>query len=226
MDHSRRARIRGRGPHGDTHQDVCQPPAVEALKQITGRRPPSGNSAPGTVLKRPRLYTPRSAEVASVVQPLARREGDMAKERNGRQNLVEGLNDDLAREYQAIIAYVVYSQMLKGAAYMAIAKELEVHAGQELTHALTIAKHIDYLGGTPIVTPKPVVVTESAEKMLRADLDNEAETIRQYRMRLMQCEQAAEYGIAEDIREILRQEQEHLIDLATALGIDAPVIRT
>jgi len=146
------------------------------------------------------------------------------KDRKGRDSLVQGLNEDLAREYQAIIAYVVYSQMLKGAAYMTIAKELETHAREELAHALTIAKHIDYLGGTPVVTPKPVVVTESPEKMLRADLDNESETIRHYRRRLKECEEAGEYAIAEDIREILRQEQEHLIDLATALGIDAPVI--
>ena len=146
------------------------------------------------------------------------------KARTGRDGLVQGLNEDLAREYQAIIAYVVYSQMLKGAAYMAIAKELEKHAGEELQHALTIAKHIDYLGGTPIVIPKPVVVTDQAEKMLRADLDNESETIRHYRRRLKDCEAAGEYAIAEDIREILRQEQEHLIDLATALGIDPPQI--
>ena len=146
------------------------------------------------------------------------------KERKDRNGLIQGLNDDLAREYQAIIAYVVYSQMLKGAAYMAIAKELEKHAGEELQHALTISKHIDYLGGTPVVTPKPVVVTDDANKMLRADLENESQTIRHYRRRLKECEAVEEYAIAEDIREILRQEQEHLIDLATALGIDAPEI--
>ena len=146
------------------------------------------------------------------------------KAQTGRDGLVQGLNEDLAREYQAIIAYVVYSQMLKGAAYMAIAKELEKHAGEELAHALTIAKHIDYLGGTPVVAPKPVLVTDDAEKMLRADLNNESETIRHYRRRLKESEAIGENAIAEDIREILRQEQEHLIDLATALGIDAPEI--
>lgn len=148
----------------------------------------------------------------------------MAKVRKDREDLIKGLNEDLAREYQAIIAYVVYSQMLKGAAYMSIAEELERHAGEELQHALTIAKHIDYLGGTPVVTPQSVVVTDDAEKMLRADLDNESQTIQHYRRRLKQSEAAGEYAIAEDIREILRQEQEHLIDLATALGIDAPEI--
>jgi bacterioferritin len=139
-----------------------------------------------------------------------------------REQLIDLLNEDLAREYQAIIAYVVYSQVLKGAAYMNIAKELEVHAGEELQHAITIAQHIDYLGGMPTATAKPVVLSKKAEEMLRADLDNENETIKNYRERLKQCEALQEYAIAEDIREILRQEQEHQVDLATALGEDPP----
>jgi bacterioferritin len=139
-----------------------------------------------------------------------------------REQLIANLNDDLAREYQAIIAYVVYSQVLKGAEYMNIAGELEVHAGEELQHALTIAKQIDYLGGDPTVTPQPVKTSDKAEDMLRFDLDNEFETIRNYRERVLQCEALGEYAISEHIREILIQEQEHLIDLATALGIDPP----
>lgn len=139
-----------------------------------------------------------------------------------RQQLIERLNEDLAREYQAIIAYVVYSQVLKGAAYMNIAEELEKHAGEELSHALRISKHIDYLGGMPTVSPLPVKRSERAEEMLRADLDNENATVRAYRQRVRDCEALGEYGIAEDIREILRQEQEHQIDLATALGETAP----
>jgi bacterioferritin len=139
-----------------------------------------------------------------------------------RKALIALLNEDLAREYQAIIAYVVYSQVLKGAAYMSIAQELEVHAGEELQHALTIAKQIDYLGGTPEVTPKPVKVSDDPKALLRFDLENEAATIRNYRTRVRQCEALGEYAMSEDIREILRQEQEHLIDLATALGEDPP----
>ena len=139
-----------------------------------------------------------------------------------RKQLIEKLNEDLAREYQAIIAYVVYSQVLKGAEYMNIAKELEVHAGEELAHALTISKHIDYLGGMPTVTPLAVKQSDDAKAMLRADLENENDTIRAYRERVQQCEALQEYAIAEDIREILRQEQEHQIDLATALGEDVP----
>ena len=139
-----------------------------------------------------------------------------------RQQLIEKLNEDLAREYQAIIAYVVYSKVLKGAEYMAIAKELEVHAKEELQHALKVSKHIDYLGGMPTVMPLPVKTSDDAETMLRADLENENNTIRAYRERLRQCEAMEEYAIAEDIREILRQEQEHQSDLATALGMDVP----
>ena len=139
-----------------------------------------------------------------------------------REKLIELLNEDLSREYQAIIAYVVYSQVLKGAAYMNIAKELEVHAGEELQHALTISKQIDYLGGMPTVTPKPVKTSEDPEEMLRFDLDNENETIRNYRERVKQCEALGEYAIAEHIREILVNEQEHQSDLATALGEDVP----
>jgi bacterioferritin len=139
-----------------------------------------------------------------------------------RKDLIALLNEDLAREYQAIIAYVNYSQVLKGAAYMNIAAELEVHAGEELQHAITLANQIDYMGGMPVVVPKPVKTSEKAEEMLRFDLDNENETIRNYRVRIRQCDQLGEYATAEHIREILLQEQDHQISLATALGIEVP----
>jgi bacterioferritin len=139
-----------------------------------------------------------------------------------REVLLKGLQEDLSREYQAIIAYVVYSQALKGAQYMSIAKELEVHAGEELQHAITISKLIDYLGGMPNATALPVKLSENAEEMLRADLQNENDTVRAYRDRVRQCDALGEYAMSEQIREILIQEQEHQIDLATALGEDVP----
>jgi bacterioferritin len=139
-----------------------------------------------------------------------------------RDRLAELLNEDLAREYQAIIAYVVYSQVLKGAAYMSIADQLKIHAEQELKHALIIAKQIDYLGKMPTVTAKPVRVSEKATDMLRFDLDNENETIRNYRDRIRQCESLGEFAMAEQIRQILVEEQDHQIDLATALGEEVP----
>ncbi len=139
-----------------------------------------------------------------------------------RDALIAALNEDLAREYQTIIAYVVYSQVIKGAAYMNIAEELETHASEELEHAITIAKQIDYLGGMPTVVSKPVKTSAKVEDMLRFDLDNETETIRNYRERVRQCEGLGEYAISEQIREILVDEQDHQIALATALGIEVP----
>ena len=139
-----------------------------------------------------------------------------------RERLIALLNEDLAREYQAIIAYIVYSQAIKGAEFMTIAKELEVHATEELQHALIIAKQIDYLGGTLVVVPKPVKTSPQPEAMLRFDLESETETIRHYRDRVRQCEALGEFAMAEHIREILKVEQEHQIELATALGEDAP----
>ena len=139
-----------------------------------------------------------------------------------RDRLAELLNEDLSREYQAIIAYVVYSQVLSGAQYMDIASQLEIHAKQELDHALILSRQIDYLGKMPAVTPKPVRTSKNPKEMLRYDLDNENETIRNYRDRIRQCETLGEYAMAEQIRQILVQEQDHQIDLATALGEDAP----
>jgi bacterioferritin len=139
-----------------------------------------------------------------------------------RKQLIDLLNEDLEREYQAIIAYVVYSQVLKGAEYMSIAKELEKHAAEELAHALIVAKQIDYLGGEPSVTPKPVKTSDKPKQMLRFDLNNENDTIKNYRERIRQCESLEEFAMAEHLREILMQEQEHQIDLATALGEDPP----
>jgi bacterioferritin len=162
----------------------------------------------------------RQSAISSVqkgVINMAGKEIDITRDR-----LAELLNEDLAREYQAIIAYTVYSQVLSGAAYMDIADQLEIHAKQELDHALILSRQIDYLGKMPTVMPKPVRTSKDPKEMLRFDLDNENETIRNYRDRIRQCEALGEYAMAEQIRKILIQEQDHQIDLATALGIEVP----
>ena len=140
-----------------------------------------------------------------------------------RKQLIDLLNEDLAREYQAIIAYVVYSQVLKGAEYMNIAKELEVHAGEELAHAITIAqahrlprRHADRHGAAG-----------QAQRKRRRDAAGRPRERERHHQRIIasasgSAKRCGEYAIAEDIREILRQEQEHQIDLATALGEDVP----
>jgi bacterioferritin len=141
-----------------------------------------------------------------------------------RERLIELLNEDLAREYQAIIAYVVYSQTLKGAAYTDIARELALHAADELSHALQIAKQIDYLNGIPVTVPVEVRQSQNAEDMLRFDLENEKQTIINYRQRIRQAEEMGEFALSEILRKIIETEQEHLTDLADALGIANPVI--
>jgi bacterioferritin len=138
-----------------------------------------------------------------------------------REQLVEGLQEDLAREYKAIVQYVIYSQKLDGAAYMGIASELEVHAHEELDHAIAVAKQLDYFGAYPTNTPKSIEVPEDNEGMLWADLRAEDETIENYRMRIRQAEALGEYALAEILQEIIKQEQDHQIDLATALGVVA-----
>ncbi len=139
-----------------------------------------------------------------------------------REQLADLLNEDLSREYQAIIAYVVYSQVLKGAEFMNIADQLQLHARQELEHALIVSRQIDYLGKMPTVSPKPVRTSDDEKEMLRFDLENENETIRNYRERIRQCEALGEFALAEQIRQILVNEQDHQIDLATALGEEVP----
>ena len=142
-----------------------------------------------------------------------------------RQQMIALLNEDLAREYQAIIAYTVYSQTMKGGEYTDIAAELEKHAAEELSHALKIAKQIDYFSGTPVTVPVKVKVSDKAEEMLRFDLENEKTTLENYRTRIRQAEAMGEYALSEVLRQIIVQEQEHLMDLADALGIDAPVVK-
>jgi bacterioferritin len=142
--------------------------------------------------------------------------------KTSREELVRLLNEDLAREYQAIIAYTVYSQVLKGAAYTDIAGELEQHASEELAHAIKLSRQIDYFGGMPAVQPKPVQTSEDPRKMLQFDLENERETIRNYRERILQADAMGEFALSEVLREIIVQEQEHLMDLADALGIEVP----
>lgn len=138
------------------------------------------------------------------------------------RELIAGLQEDLSREYQAIIAYTVYSNVLKGAQWMNIAGELRKHAAEELQHAMIVADQLDYLGAIPNAKPKEVKLSDKAEDMLRFDLDNETVTIKAYRKRVRQAEALGHFALAEKLRQVIMQEQEHQHDLATALGIDVP----
>ena len=136
-----------------------------------------------------------------------------------REQLLEGLQQDLAREYKAIIQYVIFSQKLDTARFQNIAGELEKHAHEELDHALAIARQIDYYGGYPTHAPAAVEVSEDNEAMLWADLRAEDDTINNYRQRIRQAEELGEFALAEVLQELIKQEQDHQIDLASALGV-------
>ena len=138
---------------------------------------------------------------------------------SARAEIIRGLNEDLAREYKAIIQYVVFSAALKGAQYNDIADQLKLHASQELAHALEVARQIDYLGGDPTVKGKPAEFSNDSKKMLEIDLRGEQETIKNYRERIRQAEAAGEYALSEALRDIIAEEQDHEIDLKDALGL-------
>jgi len=136
-----------------------------------------------------------------------------------KEEIVRGLNDDLAREYKAIIQYVVFSSALKGAEYGDIAEQLKEHASEELAHALEVARQIDYLGGDPTVEVKNAEYSQDSKRMLEIDLKQEQETIKNYRERIRQAEKYGEFALSEALRDIIVQEQDHEIDLKDALGL-------
>jgi bacterioferritin len=129
------------------------------------------------------------------------------------------LNDDLAREYKAIIQYVVFSATLKGPEYGDIASQLKIHASQELSHALELARQIDYLGGDPTIKGKDTESSDDSKTMLEIDLRSEQDTIINYRKRIRQAEMAGEFALSEKLRQIIAEEQDHEIDLKDALGM-------
>ncbi len=138
---------------------------------------------------------------------------------SSRAEIITGLNEDLAREYKAIIQYVVFSVALKGAEYGDIAEQLKKHASQELGHALEVARQIDYLAGNPTVVGKEAEFSSDSKEMLEIDLRGEQETIKNYRQRIRQAEAAGEYALSEALRDIISEEQDHEIDLKDALGL-------
>jgi bacterioferritin len=142
-----------------------------------------------------------------------------AEAASNKEGIIKGLNEDLAREYKAIIQYVVFSSTLKGAEYGDIAEQLKEHASQELAHALEVARQIDYLGGDPTVKSKEVEYSDDSKTMLEIDLRAEQETIKNYRDRIRQAESSGEFALSEALRDIIRQEQDHEIDLRDALGL-------
>lgn len=134
------------------------------------------------------------------------------------QKLIEFLNRDLALEYTATVQYVQHSGVMTGAEYGDIIKELKIHATEELQHALILADQIDYLGGIPTVEVPPAKTSSDPIEMLQQDLEGEEDAIRRYKNRIDQAEELKEFALSQKLREILAIEQEHAMDLKSALG--------
>ncbi len=134
------------------------------------------------------------------------------------QQLINLLNRDLALEYTAIVQYVQHGGVLSGAEYGDIIKEIKIHAGEELQHAITLADQIDYLGGDPTVEVPPAKESKDNREMLQQDLEGEEDAIARYKQRIMQAEGLKELALSQQLRQILAMEQEHAMDLKNALG--------
>ncbi len=136
-----------------------------------------------------------------------------------KDEIIRGLNEDLARECKTIMQYVVFSYTLKGHEYGNIAEQLKGHASQELDHAMKVARQVDYLGGNPTMKRKEAEYSNNPRKMLEIDLKAEQETIKNYRERIHQAERAGYFALSEILRKIIAEEQDHEIDLKDALGL-------
>ena len=132
--------------------------------------------------------------------------------------LVELLNHDLELEYSAAIQYINHSAVMTGAAYGDIIKELKIHTNEEIQHAMILADQIDFLEGKPSVMVGEIRTSEDNQEMLRQDLVGEQDAIRRYKIRIEQAEELKEFALAQQLRAILANEQEHAMDLKQALG--------
>jgi bacterioferritin len=135
-----------------------------------------------------------------------------------KKELIERLNDDLATEFQSIVQYVQHTATIKGAEYRSIAEELGTHLAQELEHAKTLALQIDFLGGVPTVEVPAIPDCPDGAAALKADLELEERQLQRYRDRVAEATEMGLPDVAEALRPLLQQTQDHVIDLRDALG--------
>jgi bacterioferritin len=131
---------------------------------------------------------------------------------------VERLNADLGTEFQSIVQYVQHVATIKGAEYRSIVEELGNHLAQELEHAKILAKQIDFLGGTPTVQLPSVRDCPDGAAALQADLELEERQLQRYRDRVSEAGTLGLPDVAEALRPLLEQTQDHVIELRDALG--------
>ena len=135
-----------------------------------------------------------------------------------KKELIDLLNKDLELEYSAAIQYINHAAVMTGAQYGDIIKELKIHANEEIAHALVLADQIAYLGGLPSVDVGNIHTDKDNVKMLEQDLIGEEDAIARYKVRVQQAEELQEYALSQQLRNILAMEQEHAMDLESALG--------
>ena len=135
-----------------------------------------------------------------------------------RDAFVDLLNEDLELEFQSIVQYIQHIASVKGAEYQSTLDELARHVEQELQHALTLARQIDFLGGVPSTRVPDVGRATDARGALRADLELEERQLDRYRERAAQAEELSLPDVAGTLAQLLEQTQEHARDLRAALG--------
>ena len=165
--------------------------------------------------------TARKAPAAKTASPAKTAEaaGPPAPRRVTKAELVDLLNQDLAKEYSALIQYVQHASVITGPQYDAISAELTVHSNEEHQHAITLSDQIDFLGGVPAVDVADIHISPDSKTMLEQDLDGELDAIARYRERIAQAEMLQEYGLRRALEDILIIEEEHARDLQSALDL-------
>ena len=134
-----------------------------------------------------------------------------------KEAFINELNSDLSTEYQSIVQYIVHVATVSGAHLLSIVDELKTHLPQELNHAQILAEQISFLGGTPTTTVPAVQVADGREA-LAADLRLEQDQLERYRKRFSEAMDLGLADVAEALRPLLEQTQEHVRDLQAALG--------
>lgn len=134
-----------------------------------------------------------------------------------KEELIAKLNKDLEWEYAAAVQYIQHAAVISGSKYMAIQKELVVHANEEIQHAIMISEQISYLGGTPTVDVEKRELSSDSFEMLKQDLKGETHAIKSYKERIKEAESLEEYGLRRVLEDVLIQEEEHERDILAAL---------
>ena len=144
---------------------------------------------------------------------------DMAgKPNKATKTLLEGLNEDLRGEFQAVIMYRLFASMVQGPYRQELRTFFSNEIPDELTHAQLLADKIAALGGTPAAEPAPVTVVGDAKEMLQVALKAEVETIERYIVRRKQAEEAGEIGLAIQFDEMISDETHHRDELRQMLA--------